>query len=160
MYLYVVCASVCEYIIQLAVQPLRSLNISFQLKRILREEKTRCRQTNKNNNRAEQEIVERAVAKVVVAFAVLWIIYRHSLPRVIRCFGLAVYPVLCSFSLPPCSCCWPNPICANHKSCTDNFGRGEEQEREDCGCGFSWPMATINKWRLELNYAWANICVA
>lgn len=36
---------------------------------------------------------------VAVAFAVLWIIYRHSLPRVIRCFGLAVYPALC---LPPC----------------------------------------------------------
>lgn len=72
-YVYVVCVHVCvcEYIIQLAVQPLRSLNISFQLKRILREEKTRCRQTNKNNNKPEQEIVERAAAKLLLLLLLL-----------------------------------------------------------------------------------------
>lgn len=74
-YVYVVCVfvhvCVCEYIIQLAVQPIRSFNISFQLKRILREEKTRCRQTNKNNNKPEQEIVERAAAKLLLLLLLL-----------------------------------------------------------------------------------------
>lgn len=71
------CVCVCEYIIQLAVQPLRSLNISFQLKRILREEKTRCRQTNKNNNKPEQEIVERAAAKLLL-LSLLLLLLRFS----------------------------------------------------------------------------------